>query len=157
MCRNKNQGLTLVEMLIVVGIIAILARISLPAYTDYMARGKLTEAQVLLASYRTNMEQYYQDMRSYSVSNVSPGSAICGVSAASMVSRYFTFGCSVTGAGATQTYTAIASSVAGQGLGAAADYVYTIDDNNLRSTTRFRGAAAVSGVGCWISKRGQTC
>lgn len=154
---TKNQGFTLLEMMIVVAIIAILTRIALPAYTDYISRGRLVEASVNLAAYRTSMEQYYQDMHSYAASGTTSS---CGVSVSSVTSTFFTFGCTVSGTGATQTYLAVASSVANRGLGTtAARYVYSIDDNNTKMTTMFNGTAviAASGTGCWITRKGQTC
>jgi len=46
---KKQQGFTLIELMIVVAIIAILAAIALPAYQDYTTRAKVSEAIVMAA------------------------------------------------------------------------------------------------------------
>ncbi len=47
---RKNQGFTLIELMIVVAIIGILAAIALPAYQDYTARAKISEG-IIAASH----------------------------------------------------------------------------------------------------------
>ena len=62
-----HRGFTLIEVMIVVAIVAILATVALPAYTDYLRRGQIPEAFTYLSDYRVKMEQYYQDQRMYGV------------------------------------------------------------------------------------------
>jgi type IV pilus assembly protein PilA len=54
----KQQGFTLIELMIVVAIIGILAAIAIPAYQDYTIRAKVTEAMGLASSAKTSVSEY---------------------------------------------------------------------------------------------------
>jgi len=57
--QNKQQGFTLIELMIVIAIVGILAAIALPAYQDYTVRAKVSEAMVSLAESKTTIAEYF--------------------------------------------------------------------------------------------------
>lgn len=58
--RNKATGFTLIELMIVVAIIGILAAVALPAYQNYTARAKVSEALLALSVCKTSITEITQ-------------------------------------------------------------------------------------------------
>ena len=131
---KMQRGFTLIEIMIAVGIIGILLAVAVPMYSTYIARGKVTDAHARLTTARIQMEQYYQDNRTYA-------GGPCPAA-----TTFFTYACATTAS----TFTVTASNVAKQGLGAAGSYRYTINESNIKATPAFPGKTASATT--WISK-----
>src|SRR5436189_31136 len=61
----RQAGMTLIELMVTLVIIGILTSIALPAYGDYVTRGRIPQATNNLATMRVKLEQYFQDNRTY--------------------------------------------------------------------------------------------
>ena len=124
---KMQSGFTLIELMVVVVISTILATVALPAYTDYVTRGKIPDATSNLATKRVQAEQFFQDNRTYI--------AAPACTADTTSSQHFNFSCSV------QTATG---------------FTYTVDQNNTKATTSVP-SGWTSSASCWITKKGGIC
>jgi type IV pilus assembly protein PilE len=150
----RQRGFTLIEVMVVVAILAILAAMAVPAYQDYVTRGRLIEATGGLGDARNKIEQYFQDNRTYptncQIYPTPPGATEVQLQAL----QRFTLSCSnLTGT----TYLVTAT-----GTGPMAGFIYTIDNNNVRTST-FTGAGNSAGWTaatpntCWVIRKGGLC
>lgn len=128
---SNAKGFTLIELMVAVAVIGILAAIVMPAYSQYVVRGKLSEVGAALSDARLRQEQYFADNRNYGAANGACGAVIAN-------GQYFSINCAV--GASNQLYIISATSIAGKGLGAAGDYIYTIDQAGTQQTTKFAGA-----------------
>ena len=62
---KKQQGFTLIELMIVVAIIGILAAIAIPAYQDYTQRAQVGEAFTVVSGPKTAIAEFAQTNGAY--------------------------------------------------------------------------------------------
>ena len=55
---QKQQGFTLIELMIVVALIGILAAVAIPMFQDYLNRSKMSEALATLAACKASVMEY---------------------------------------------------------------------------------------------------
>jgi type IV pilus assembly protein PilA len=75
---KKQQGFTLIELMIVVAIIGILSAIAVPAYQDYTKRTKVSEGLNLAAAGKLAVAEYYDSTGSLPADNPAAGMPTAG-------------------------------------------------------------------------------
>ena len=70
---KKQQGFTLIELMIVVAIIGILAAIAIPAYQDYTIRAQVSEGLNLAAGAKAAVSEFTMDRGVFPTTNGEAG------------------------------------------------------------------------------------
>lgn len=151
---SRVAGFTMIEVMITVAVVAILAAIVLPTYTEYVTRSKIVEAKTSLSDMRTRLEQYFLDNRKYPAAPancVAPGSGPAGAGNIALPAgtKFFTIDCS---AMSPTAYTITAT-----GIGSMANFQFTIDQANTRATTNLPSGWSGKGSACWVSRKNGDC
>lgn len=122
----RNEGFTLIEVMIVVVILAIVAAFAVPAYADYLTRGKLNAGVAVLKATRARLELAYSDNRSYARADGS-----CAIASFTDRDSQFAVRCTVSDAGQRFVLTATGSE-------GASGFTYTLNEAGIESTTAVR-------------------
>jgi len=140
---KRTLGFTLIELMIVVAIVGILATIAYPAFTDYLIRGRIPDATSGLAAKRVELEQFFQDNRTY------VNAPACNNDAAT--SRWFTFSCN-------GTATATAYTLTATGRDAMTNFAYTVNQANVKASAITRsGWNNPNPNNCWAIRKDGSC
>src|SRR5688572_22978764 len=83
---KKQQGFTLIELMIVVAIIAILAAIAISQYQDYVIRSQVSEGSSLADGTKTAVAEFVNNYGRFAAANASYGLA----APASITGKYVT-------------------------------------------------------------------
>jgi type IV pilus assembly protein PilE len=152
---QRQSGFTLIELMVTVAIVAILAAVAIPNYSDYVRRSQIQEATSNLLAMRTKMELYFQDNRKYTGA-CAPGTVapLPGTPPGTLTN--FTISCALSD-GPPMTY-----AIQADGTNNLAGITFTINEANVRTTTVAAGSSmAKAGFGpnatCWTSKKAGQC
>jgi len=115
--KNKSQGFSLIELIVVISILGILAALALPAYNDSTQRGRRGDGQSTLLDLASRMESFYFKNKTYTT-DISK----LGFSSATTSEGFYTIGVQAATAACpiTSCYSLQATAINGQ-----------VDDGNL--------------------------
>lgn len=122
---KRQQGFTLVEVMVAVAVLGILAAIAYPSYTAYVAKGNRAEAQAYMLDLAQAQSQFLADNRAYAAAT-----GDLGVAAPAGLSGKYTFAVAAS-SGPPPSYTITATPVAGSRQ--AADGTLTLNSSGARS------------------------
>lgn len=145
---TMTRGSTLTELMIAVGIVAILTAVVYPGYRNYALSRQLIDATGGLAILHASMERYFQDHRTYTPvgAYVPP----CLNAPPTLVVGSFQMSC-------TTTPTATKFKVQATGSGNTKGFVFYVDQDNTQSTVVTGVSGWNSCATAWVTRAGQRC
>jgi type IV pilus assembly protein PilE len=138
--RRNMQGVTLMELMIVVVIIGILTAVAYPNYRDFVARAKRNEAKAALLRISTNQERFYLNNNTYTSDMTDLGFAVAG----DFKTETGSYNIDVANGADSNTYSATASYLLG-GKESAACLTFTIDATGAKTSLPY--------TDCWTRTR----
>ncbi len=149
MLGKKSKGFTLLELVITMVIVAILAAIALPNYSNYVYRTRRADGKNMLEKVAAAQERVYTNFNAYAstVTGAPTGNPPAGLGFVTATSTDGHYIVTVGGVGATnQTYTLTATPVTGDVQAADACGALTLDNTGKKSWT---GANPPTNGPCW--------
>lgn len=137
---GKQKGFTLLELMMVAAIIAILAKVALPSYQNYIKKARIADATSALADYRVKYENYFLDNKTY------PAASTTCLPTTNSAPALFTVSC----VSDTSTYMITATGTAGSLMN---QFSYTIDQTNTKRSNTPWGTSN----SCWVKGAGGSC
>jgi len=152
--------------MVTVVVLAILAAIAIPAYQNYILRGYISNGTNGLSSAAAQMEQYFQDNRTYASftngagTTTNPPCATTVYVPNATAPSYFGISCvPVTGAspgsiGASAANSATAYVLIAQGFGNANGFLYSLDNQGNQKSIAGSVWSSLSCPTSWVMKPG---
>ncbi len=128
MTSSRQSGFTLIELMITVAVVAILAAIAIPSYSDYVVRSRRNDVRISLAQSAQWLERFRAENRgSYTGAALQAGTTVSPARGAAM----YDIAVAVDATGA--TYQLTATPRAGSTMASDACATYTLASDGQRT------------------------
>jgi len=142
---QKNQrGVTLIELMIVVVIVAILGTVAVPAYRNYVMRAQRTDATTALMRLAAAQEKFYMQNNTYTVNFAAAPPVGLGIPTTD--ANLYALAVAPGPGGLVAGFTATATA---QGAQVADDDCQSYSINQLGTKTALNGGGADNSAECW--------
>jgi type IV pilus assembly protein PilE len=151
--RRPASGVTLMELMVALAIIAILARIAIPIYAGQAMESRRVDAKNALLDLAAREEKWFATNNVYTANFAQSGglgytgatSTTTAIALGSGSTSDYSMTISVTNSGANYAITATpVNQQANDGCGA-----YTLNDAGVQANQTVSSATAITGLNCW--------
>jgi type IV pilus assembly protein PilE len=142
--RIRMRGVTLIELMIVIIVVAILAAVAIPSYRNYVLRAHRVEAKTALLNLAAAQEKFYLVNNTYAANGVLSTAPPAGLGLpATSENGWYTIAIAAGANAATFSATATATGTQTEDEDCA---TFTINAQGVKSATRSGGGASTV---CW--------
>lgn len=147
MTRSRERGVTLLELMAVVVIVAVLASIAIPSYRGYLLRAQRTDATAALLRVAAAQEKFYLQNNRYAANSELPTAPPAGLGIPKTERGYYTLALDDTKNNTTE-FLATATPTTGGAQSKDKDCVsFTINQAGTRTAKNNGGSA--NNEACW--------
>lgn len=144
---QKQHGLTLIELVVVMLIIGILAAVAIPSYRNYVMRSQRSDAKDALLALATQQEKFYLQCNTYATGIAAAPDCAAGDLQAADASKNGWYDLAVDAADATSYTLSAEAAAGGNQFRDEACRIYRINERGIRTAVDAGGADNTAE--CW--------
>jgi type IV pilus assembly protein PilE len=144
--KKTHLGFTLIELMMVVVIVGILARVAIPSYMSYLEKGRLTTAKGIMQEMAQLVERSYSLNNAYPAASAIPTSLTQSPKVGESTKKYYDITYTLT---ASDSYTIVATAASGYTPSTCPKLQLNSTGEKLASNSLNGTPDAATGALCW--------
>jgi len=145
---HRQQGVTLIELVVVMIIVGILAAVAIPSYRNYVIRSQRSDAKDALLALATQQEKHYLQCNTYATSIAAATDCAAGELQGAATSKNGWYQLATAAPNPTLGFTVTATAIAGQNQAQDAEcQTFAVTDRGVRTADDEGGANNTAE--CW--------